>query len=294
MKIISRNAQHKLTGIIIGASILSTPAFAVDVNPMDWMPAPNGTTTMIIYAPWSHSNKAEINGTQMDASLNTALVMPRIAHYFEINKHPAIVTALVPMGRLSNGSLGGMDLGSHSSVGDLTLAGAYWAIGNPKERRALAIAGYVNIPLGSYDRDKALNLSSGSVNATLQVGNMVALSDKFTLETTGDISFYKSKSNANPLGQTQKQDNAYSIQNWLSYSVSPTTTFSMGHAAYFGGKTHLDGVATGFNSKKQQVKLGINHWLTPTLSIYGQINQDFDVKGGFKGTSGMLRLIKIL
>lgn len=264
------------------------------MNPNDWIPAPDGTNALILYGPWSHNTKAVINGATLDASLNSALVMPRLTHYFEAGGHPAVVSALLPMGRLWNGSIGGMDLGSRTGVGDLTLAAGYWAISNARERRQLAIAGYMSIPLGGYDRDKALNISSGSFNATLQAGNMVALSEKFTLETTVDATFYRKNSNANALGQTQKQDTAYSFQNWLSYSLSPATTLSLGHAASFGGTQYLNDTANGFNANKEQAKIALNHWLTPTLSIYGQINQDFDVKGGFKGTSGMLRLIKIL
>jgi hypothetical protein len=272
----------------------ATPAFAVDVNPFDWMPAPDGTTAVFAYTPWSHDDKAVINGNKIDASLNSAIVMPRLIHYFEIGNHPAAVTALLPMGRLWNGSLGGTDLGSRTSVGDLTLAGAYWALSAPQERRNLAIVGYLNVPLGAYDRDKALNISTGAFNATLQVGNMVALSEKITLETTADVSFYQKKNNANTLGQTLKQDNSYSLQNWLSYGIGTATTVSAGHAFYFGGAQHLDGISNGLNAEKQQVKMGITHWLTPTFCLYGQINQDFDVKGGFKGTSGMLRFAKIL
>lgn len=289
-----RSIQRAYIHVCLYASMAATPAFAVDVNPFDWMSAPNGTTAVSVYTPWSHNDKAVLNGTTMDASLNSAIVMPRLTHYFEIGNRPAVVTALLPMGRLWNGSLGGMDLGSRTSVGDLTLAGAYWVLSAPQERRNLAIAGYLNVPLGAHDRDKALNLSTGAFNATLQVGNMVALSEKITLETTADVSFYQKKSNANAWGQTLKQDNAYSLQNWFSYGIGPATTVSAGHAVYFGGAQHLDGIANGFNAKKQQVKLGITHWLTPTFCLYGQVNQDFSVKGGFKGTSGMLRFAKII
>ncbi|MEQ6436356.1 transporter [Comamonas sp. w2-DMI] len=287
-------ASKKLFKVLIwGVAAMATPAFAFDINPYDWMPAPSGTNAAILYTPGSHSDRAIVNGTKLDASLNTALLVPRFSHYGELDSHPFVVSAILPMGRLWNGSIAGSDLGARTAVGDLTLAGAYWLVSKPQERKNLAIASYWYIPTGTYDRDKALNVSSGQYGVTLQLAGMVPLSEHFTLETTLDASFYRNKKNANPVGQTLSRDTSYSLQNWVSYSLSPTTTLSAGHAAYWGGTQKFDGIQNGFNAQKQQARIALNHWLTPTLSVYGQINRDYAVKGGFEGVSGLIRLIKV-
>lgn len=277
-----------------GLGALAAPAYAVDVNPYDWMPAPDGTRGLILYAPLAHNTSAVINGARLDASLDVGMLMPRYVHYFDVDGHPLALTALLPLGRLSDGALGGAGLGrSKSLVGDLTLAAGYWLYSNPKERKNLVLATYLNVPMGSYDRDRPLNMSSGQLAATLQLGGMIALSEKWTLEPTVDVTFYRDKSNATGAGQKLSMDNSYSIQNWLTYSINATTSFHMGHVASFGGTKKYDGVETGFNARKQQIKLGLTHWITPTLSIYGHVGRDFDVQGGFKGTSAMLRLVKL-
>lgn len=274
--------------------LAATPAFAVDVMPFDWMPAPSGTSAVIIYSPVGHNDGAVLDGNDLDASLNSALIMPRYAYYFDIDNHPVVVTALVPMGSLYNASLGGIELNDDTSVGDVTVAAGYWLYSDPKERKNLAIAAYLNIPTGTYDPDQAINLSSGQFNGTIQVGGMMPLSERFTLETTADVTFYAKNRNSNILGQTQTNDPTFSIQNWLTYSIDAQTMVHLGHSISFGGEKYLDDVSTGFNSRKQQVKLGFTRWVTPTFSIYAHVSHDFDVKGGFKqDISGMLRLVKL-
>lgn len=277
-----------------GLISLAGPALAVDINPFDWMPAPSGTNAIILYGPWSHNTGATLNGQKLDASLDSAVVMPRLLHFSAIDQHPVAMAALLPVGKLWNGSLGGADLGSSkTSVGDLTLTSGYWLYSAPKERKNLVLTGYLTIPTGSYERDKTLNLSSGHYSASLQLGGMLPLADKFTLETTVDASITRSRSNANALGQKQSFGNIYTLQNWVSYHLNPSAMLSVGHAAYWGGKKKLDGMETGFNSRKQQARIALTYWISPTVSVFGQINRDFDVQGGFKGTSGMLRVAKL-
>ncbi|WP_198971901.1 transporter [Xylophilus sp. ASV27] len=280
--------------VFCGLATLAAPAHAMDVNAYDWMPAPDGTSAFILYTPWTHDTGAVLNGNKLAGSVNAAMVMPRYVHYMDVGGHPLAVTALVPYGRQWNGTLGGASLGdSKTTLGDVTLVSGYWLYSNPQERKNIVLAGYLNVPTGTYDRDRALNMSSGQLAATLQLGGMLPLSDKWTLEPTVDATVYRDKSNANSLGQTLSQANVYTVQNWLSYSINATTMFHVGHAAYFGGTKKLDGVENGFNSRKQQVRVGLVHWLSPKVSIYGQVNRDFDVQGGFKGTSGVIRLVTL-
>ncbi|MGF3021890.1 transporter [Methylobacterium aquaticum] len=276
------------------AVLAAGSAHAVDIQPMDWTPAPSGTHALSFYSFLGENDGVNLGGARLEGSLNSTVVMPRYTYYFEMGGKPALFSVVAPMGSLHNGSLAGASLDSVKSFGDMSVVAATWLVNNPDQRQYLAFAGYLHVPTGEYNPSRALNLGSDRFGATLQLGGQTALSEKFTIEGTLDATFFAANDNANASGATLTQDTSYSLQTWLSYHATPATTLSVGYAAYGGGEQYLDDVATGFNGKKQQVRLGVTHWLKPDVGLYGQINHDFGVDGGFiQDTSAVFRIAKL-
>jgi len=283
-----------LSGVLFTLSAgYAGPALAVDVQPKDWVPAPDGTSAVALYWLMGKNDGISLNGERIEASLDSQILVPRGVHYFEFSDRPAALSVVMPFGRLSGGSIAGADLPDASGLANITVSAASWFVNNPEKQQYMALAAYLTIPTGEYRPDRVLNLGTDRFSVALQLGGHTALTDKLSFEGTLDIEIFASNDNANAAGQTLEQDPAYSLQTWLSYQVDPTLTLSAGYANYKGGEQKLDGMETGFKSDRQQARLGVTKWINPTLSVYGQINHDFDVDGGFRqDTSAVFRIAK--
>ena len=269
-------------------------ASAADTQPGDFIAAPPGTNGILLYGIYGNNDGATIGGVDLPASLESYVIMPRYVYFFEVGGMTADINVLLPMGKLSNGSLGGADLGSADGFGDLTVAATLWLVNNPASNRYMGVAGYLNFPTGSYDPDDALNLGSNRVSGTLQLGGVYGLSEKWYLDLVGDVTLYGDNRNANGAGGILSQDPTYTVQSWINYQSTDKLRLSLGYGGYWGGDQSLDDVANGITSEKQQVRAAATISITPTLQLLGQINHDFDVKGGFKqDVSALFRIMKV-
>lgn len=269
-------------------------ASAADTQPGDFVPAPPGTSAALLYGIFGQNTGATISGQDLDASLQSLVVMPRLVHYFDVGGFTADVNVLLPMGSLWDGKLGNTWLPPNSGTGDLTFVGTLWLINQPKEERYLAVAGYLSVPTGGYDPLEPLNLGTNRFSWTFQVGAIYGLSEHWRIESVTDATFFGDNENANAAGATLSKDLAFSQQIWLTYKATQTLNLSVGYAYYGGGTETLAGVETGFNSEKQQVRAAASLWVTPTVQVLAQANHDFEVKGGFEQAfSGLLRVMTV-
>ena len=91
-----------------------------------------------------------------------------------------------------------------------------------------------------------------------------------------------------------RADWAYQAQIALRKQFSPTTSVSLGLSSQTGGKVEIGGVDTGLRTRRDQVRLYANTFLTPTVQLQGMLAKDIEVDGGFKSSSVIeLRLLKL-
>ncbi len=287
------------TAALFGAALAALAfgigtARAIDIQAMDWTALPADTDIAALYLLHNHNDGLRVNGTDIDGRLNALVALGRYMRYFDVAGHRAAVTLALPVGKLSDGRIGGTRLNESGGLGDITIATAAWLVNEPEERRYLAFTTYFKLPTGRYDRDKPLNLGTGRYSVALQLGGQTAISERFTVEATIDGEFARKNDDANALSQTLKTDPAYSFQGYLSYQVTAATTLSAGWAIYRGGDQSLDGVKTGFKTDRQEARLAATTFLNDTTTLFGQVTHDFNVTGGFKQKAGaMVRIAKL-
>ncbi|MFK0206388.1 transporter [Agrobacterium sp. NPDC090283] len=289
-----RKLKLALSGKFILFCGLAGTANALDIQPYDVLPAPPGTAAWTTYIFYGKSNTAYLNGDEVGGDLKTLSVSQRLTYYFDILGHPALITGIVPYVDLRDANLAGVPLNDTNGIGDTTLAFTYWLYSDTNTNRHLDITAYLGIPTGKYEPVDALNAGSNRTSYALQLNGAYGLGSDWLLEGSMDVSFYRDNTNSGGAGDVLEQDPTYSAQLWLSYAATPQLSFSAGWGGFWGGEQKLNGIANGFDSDRQQLRAAVSWWINPTLQVLGQVNRDFEVKGGFEAdTSFLLRISKL-
>lgn len=279
------------------AAAAAAPAAAIDVNSADYLPAPAGTNLLMIYSQYATRGEyVSTSGTtySTDTGLDSYVNILRYVHYFDVMGLPALVQTLIPAGTLYNARLNGADLGAAAGLGDPIFSVAFWPVSNKATETYVAIAPYLHVPLGQYDANDALNMGENRWKLDLQGAWYQGLGNGFALQITADVIWYGDNTDAGGGDQTLTQDNTYQFQAWLAYAFAPTWSVAAGYSRYWGGDEYLNGIATGTATEKDQLRLELSKFVTPTFQVLGLIQRDFNTEGGFpEDFRGTVRLTQV-
>ncbi|MEG6508849.1 transporter [Methyloligella sp. 2.7D] len=291
--------KQTICGVLAaGAVMLSAqPGHAIDVNSHDWVPLPDGTDLFLnynIYGTRSEYVDKSGNKTSAGTNLDSFVSLARYVHYTEVAGMKAVVQGVLPVGTLYNAELGGVDLGDSTGFGDPVVAAALWPYANDETKTYLAIEPFLTLPLGQYDESSPVNLGENRWKLDLQFGWYQGLTEKFGMQLTYDIIWYGDNNDAGGGSLTLTQDNTYQFQAWLNYDFAPTWNVAIGYQKQMGGDEYVGGVATGNATERDQGRLELSKFLTPTFQVLGDISHDFKTEGGFaEDFRGTLRLAKV-
>ena len=288
-------------------SMGSAPCGALDFQPFDWVPAKPGTNVLMGYYEYGKHDEYNsfLAGTVTnDTNLDSNIGVARYLHYNTILSHPYVLDLVVPFGTLSNGRIGGERLASTSGVADPLASVGFWFINDPERQRYLSAAVFVSLPIGTYDKGRALNLSGNRWQTDLQVDFTQGFLDKFTIDVSGDWITYGNNNEAGTGSQSLSQRATYGAYAWLSCDVTSTlrraiptaiqASLSIGYAGTFGGIQKLEGVSTGAKTDEQQIRLSYSQFISPTWQGVLSISHDVTASGQFKQNFGLfLRVAKL-
>jgi hypothetical protein len=288
-------------------SLGCVPCQALDFQPFDWVPAKPGVNALMGYYQYGKYNEYNnyLTGTVMnDTNLDSNIGVVRYLHYDSIFGHTYLLDLIVPFGSLSNGKIGGEPLRSASGLADPLASVGFWFINEPKRQRYLSAAVFVSVPVGAYERGRALNLGGNRWQTDLQIDFTQGFLDKFTIDVSGDWISYGNNNEAGNGSQSLRQNPTYSAYAWLSYDMTsmlrramPTAiqaSLSIGYAGNFGGVQKLDGIPTGAKTDEQQIRISYLQYFTPTWQGVLSISHDVTASGQFKQNFGvLLRVAKL-
>jgi hypothetical protein len=282
-------------------SMGSAPCRAFDFQPFDWVPAKPGTNVLLNYYEYGKHDEFNnlMSGTvSYGTSLDSHIGVVRYLHYDTILDHPYVLDLIIPFGALSNGKIGGEKLRSASGVADPVVSLGYWLINQPEQQRYLSGVVFVTLPIGTYDRGRALNLGGNRWQTDLQVDFTQGFFDKFTIDVSGDWVSYGNNNEAGDGSQLLSQNATYDAYAWLSYDVTSTmrrvmpvavqASLSIGYAGTFGGRQKLDGMPTGARTEEQQIRISYSQIITRQWQGTVSISHDVTASGQFKQNFGLL------
>lgn len=232
-----------------------------------------------------------------------------IARYLYYNKdclfgQPFVLDFILPFGTLNDGKINGHRLGNASGVGDPIVSEGYWLLNQPEHRRWISVVDFITLPIGIYDKHKALNLGGNRWQGDFQADFTQGFLNKFTIDVSGDWIHYWDNTEAGSGNQTLSQDATFSAYAWLSYDVSSTVQkvmpgasnafLAIGYAGFFDGRQKLDGIYTGAKTREDQLRLTYSQFVTPTWQVLISASHDVSVSGQFKQDFGItLRITKL-
>lgn len=269
---------------------------AIEVAPGDFEPLPAGADAVLFY--YQHADRKALydDGHKVsdNARLKTDVGILRYIHAIgladNLSWEPQI---LLPFGYMkASGDVGA--LGDTHGIGDpIITAPLKWTLPTAN-KDVFALAPYLYIPVGSYDRKDGLNLGENRWRATLQAAYIHRFSERWALDTVAEASWVSSNNDYGPAGVKLEENTRYEYQTSLRYAWSPSTTLAIGGGYVTGAATTVDGVDQHNRLATSYGRLTVTHFIEPTLQVQAQIGQDFEVEEGFKERARLnLRILKV-
>src|SRR3974390_1973071 len=146
-----------LTMAIMGTA----PCRAIDYQPFDFVPATPGTIMLMGYYEFGTRNQLNnnITGTaKNNTGLQSQTEIFRPLYYNQVLDHPYLLEFLLPFGVEYNRKINGFRLDDASGVSDPILSGTFWPLSRPDLKSWISISDWLSVPIGTYDKTRALNL----------------------------------------------------------------------------------------------------------------------------------------
>ena len=294
--------------VAAGAAMLlgsAAIASAQEIEPNDFLPAPDGTSINLNYFAFGHAGAfINPNGTNIpNSSANAFIGVERFAHFAYVSDHPVGFQVAQAFGSISNPTVNGMNLGTATGASDVNFAAFFWPYANFERKEYLVFGAYVYPPTGSYNKNQSVNFAdfyqpNGQYNWTgdLQIGWEQGVGDRFSYDVGFDARFFGETTgpiqpgSGIPLSVTTHHKPDYRVQLWLNWQWNPALRTAVGYEGWFGGLDYFstpraDTVNTG-KSFEQRLRGAVTMFWSPRIQTILEVNGDVARTGGFKQTIG--------
>jgi hypothetical protein len=241
-------------------TVVFNNSYAIDLQPGE-IKAPIGSfyAAQISYLyvdkgdKYSHGNK-----TSNSSNINQNAMLLRLGHAFEINQTPAYIYAQSSFNHMENKGLSTNALQvpdtNSSGIGDTTIAFALWPYANREKDEYFGVAGYILLPTGNYDKNRAINSGLNIYQGAIQAGYQKKLSENINWMTAIDTVI--SGNNNQYLGSYKlEKDPLYNFQTGLQYVFNPTYSMSFGYFYTIGAESTINGLDQGDITKIHRSQL---------------------------------------
>ena len=141
-----------------------------------------------------------------------------------------------------------------SGLGDTTLAFAMWPYANREKDEYIGFAGYVLLPTGDYDRNRAINSGSNVYQLAFQTGYQTKVTNQINWMTALDVIL--TGDNNQYLGNKKlEKDPLYNFQTGFQYVFNPTYSVSVNYFYTIGGENTQDSIDLGNITKIHRYQL---------------------------------------
>lgn len=294
-KVRSRKRRWRLVSVanavgMLAQCWLTAGAWAIDIEPRDYIPAPSGTNLIALYSlfdDYGPLNIARGPTIRSATDVHSYLEILRYIYYGDIEGRSYALQLVLPTGT-AHGEIAGQKLPSVAGIGDILVAAGVSLLPHPEPDMNVGIVSYTSLPTGNYAPERVLNLGANSWSEDVQFGYTQGMvGDNVWFDFAADIVAYGTNAQAGPSRQPLLQQTTYQLQSWLSLASSPTSLVSVGYSALLGGTESLGGLPNGVKTQSQQIRAAYTQVLSPSFQILGSISHEINVVGGFKQTFGL-------
>lgn len=273
--------------LIAGSKI----AGAQEIEPNDFVPAPDGTNIALGYYVYGHNGDFSVakGSTIKNSGLEVNLGIGRYVHYDYIAGFPAGVQIMQGFGSESGGHLGdtnanGVRLGSSFGAANTTLSAFIWPYSSIEKKQYFIVAGFLNPPDGQYNKNSGINVGSPAWSGEVQFGWDQGIGEHFSYDLGFDV--IKSGNYTAPLGRRNSTDPAFRLQGFANWNWTSAFQTSIGWESILDGTAYTNNVRNGNKSEFERLRIVASDFVLPNTQILVELNRDFVAVGGFKQTFG--------
>ncbi|WP_253447085.1 transporter [Halomonas sp. Y3] len=292
----AKPTRNSLRTLVVALGFTSaTTTHAIDIDPGDYTALPAGTNLAMLYYQYATNDRLYANGERApeNAGLDTNIGIFRYVHFMEVGGYIVDPQILLPFGQVeAKGDLA--PLGSTSGIADPILAATVWLVNDPENNHYLGITPFLQVPVGSYDNKRALNLGENRWAFSLQTGYIRGLTETLALDLAADVTLHGKNSDFGAESADLKQDPLYQFQGYLRHNLTQTWDVRGGLSYTYGGETKVDGQRQDDKTETLSATIGTGYFITPTVQVLANYGQDLSVENGFREEHRVnLRLLKV-
>ena len=265
-------------------------AAAQEIEPNEFVPAPDGTNLAIGYDIYGHNSGYNVaNGPKIkNSGLEVNIGIARFVHFAYIGDMPAGIQVLQAFGSESAGHISTERLGSAFGASNTLLSAFIWPYANVEKHQYLVLAGFVQGPNGTYDKNSPLNLAgafgSNGWLGDFQIGWDQGIGEHFSYDLGFDVRSYGDTTG--PRGVRNSTDTDFRLQAWFNWNWTRAFQTSIGYEGIFGGTGYTQGFQNGTTSQFQRVRGAASLFVAPNTQLLLELNHSFDTVGGFRQVFG--------
>lgn len=285
--------KYRKFAVLVFATIcFSCRAYAIDVGPGAYVPAPAGTNIALLYLGSGESTRYEPrhgDAVTDGVKLKNDFSLLRLFHMFDVGDLRSQIQLGVPYVS-SDVTFGGNHVGDASGFADPFVAYTVWPINDAANKRYLGVSGYLYLPVGGYDFKDSVNPGANRYVTALQLGYSETWGS-WRVDVNSDVTWYDDNDEYTASKKTFKQDETYNIQPWVSYTFANKVTTSVGLSKSWGGRSTIDGIDSGRATDSLRARFAASYWIKKNLQVAAEVGRDLEVEGGYRfDYTGYVRL----
>lgn len=271
--------------------VFTASAYA-DNDPRDYVPLPAGTTLIASYFSHISATNAYSKGNKVASNMNLSanIGMIRPVYYMKLGPFTIDPQAIIPFGvqTLQTNTAAGGEISS-SGLADPIVTATIWFINDPASKTYLGFTPWFFLPLGEYDKNKAVNLGGNRFMFREEVGFVKGVAD-FNIDLTASVDFFTDNDKVGPTDAKMSQDPIFNFETHLSYDINKNFFTSVDYFYHNGGKTTVAGVKNDDAIDTHAAGVTLGFMLSPSYQLLFKYKQDLAVENGLKTSTIGTRL----
>lgn len=281
------------THIVFLLLLYSSSSYAL--YPRAYIAAPAGTFLLASYYYQTDSNVLYSRGNKLnvDTKASSYIGILRPIYYFDwLGKRFAVNTLIgFGYGRLSGQAAIGEPFKS-SRLADPVLHGGFFLINDPANKLWLGISEYLSLPLGEYDKNKAINLGENRYKGKTELGLAKGLGN-FYLDITTSMTLYGDNTDFGSNSSQLEQDVLWGLETHITRNITSSSYLGLGGLWQWGGKRKLNAIKLDDKQNKFALQISFNHNLGHRHKFGFYYKKDLEVENGFKLDNFSLRYVYV-
>ncbi|MEZ4601385.1 MAG: transporter [Syntrophotaleaceae bacterium] len=265
--------------LLLGLSF-GGPSWGAD--PRDYIPLPPKTFLFVTYLQHISGHRFKIDDEVIsdDFNLSQNIVIFRPVYYTTLGPFVIDPQCLIIAGEAElDGDL--ISDTSTQGIADPVVLMTTWFINRPEDKLWLGWTPYVTVPIGEYDKKRALNLGSNRWALKNELG-MIKGFGKFYLDLIGNVTIFGDNDDfwTGTDTVTLEQDALFGAEVHLSYDISPRWWIGLSYFYSNGGETEVDGIDQNDDQDNHALMFTSAFGIGDHYQLLLQYRDDFGVKSG--------------